>query len=172
MRAERESSPPNPPTHPWSEIAPNLWMGGHERTDHEGFIVPVVVEREFDIVYSLYRDTGHGPSAGVEDHYLDIPDGLLTAQQIREVYRFAAAATLSWHSGRKVLIRCRTGLNRSGLVLAQVLVNNGSPVEEAVELIRTRRHQRAFTNQSFVDYLTTGLLLSAQLAALGTDSDF
>ena len=172
MRTEREPSPPEPPAHPWSEIVPNLWMGGHERTDHEGFIVPVVVEREFDVVYSLHRDPGHGPSTGVADHYLAIPDGLLTAEQLREVYGFASAATLSWHSGRKVLIRCRSGLNRSGLVIAQVLVNNGSPVEEAVELIRTRRSHRAFNNQSFVDYLTTGLLLSAQLAALGTDSDF
>jgi protein-tyrosine phosphatase len=146
-------------------------MGGHDRTDHEGFVVPVVVEREFDVVYSLYRAADHGPSGGVDDHYLGIPDGMLTAEQLRDVYRFAAAATLSWHSGRKVLIRCQAGLNRSGLVLAQVLVNNGSPAEEAVELIRTRRSHQAFHNQSFVDYLTTGLLLSAQLSALGTDSD-
>jgi hypothetical protein len=172
MRTRKdEFRPPEPPTHPWSEIAANLWMGGHQRTDHEGFVVPVLVDREFDIVYSLHREPGHGPGVGVEDHFLDIPDGLLTAQQIREVYRLAAAATLSWHSGRKVLVRCQAGLNRSGLVIAQILVNNGSPAEEAVELIRTRRSPRAFHNQAFVDYLTTGLLLSAQLAALGTGSD-
>ena len=155
---------------PWDEIVPSLWMGGHEYVDREGLWTPAVVGLEFDVVYSLYQREGYGPAFGVEDHFLDIPDELLTAEQILGVFRLAAAVTFHWNAGRTVLVRCRSGLNRSGLVIAQALINNGRTAEAAVELIRARRSPRALNNQLFVDYLTTGLDLSAQLTALGTET--
>jgi hypothetical protein len=145
-------------------------MGGHEYVDHDGLWTPAVVGGEFDVVYSLYQREGYGPAEGVADHFLDLPDDLLTAEQIQAVHRVAAAVTFHRHAGRTVLVRCRSGLNRSGLVIAQVLMNNGRSAEDAVELIRARRSPCALNNQMFVDYLTTGLDLSAQLAALGTET--
>jgi hypothetical protein len=170
MHTQKGHGRPSAADDPWNEIVPHLWMGGHEYVDRDGLWTPAIVDREFDVVYSLHQREGYGPAAGVEDHFLGVPDDPLTAEQIMAVYRMAASVTFHWHSGRVVLVRCRAGLNRSGLVIAQVLINNGRSAEEAVEVIRTRRSPHALNNQTFVDYLTTSLDLSAQLTALGSET--
>lgn len=158
-----------PPRRPWNEIAPGLWMGGHEYLGPEGEWTPAVVGGEFDAVYSLHFRAGHGPAQGVEHHVLEVPDDPLTARQLLAVRDFALLAAESWKDGRQVLVRCRAGMNRSGLVVAQVLVLKGWPVADAIDLVRERRSPSALNNEVFVCYLTTGLELSAELTALGSE---
>ncbi|RFS87000.1 protein phosphatase [Actinomadura spongiicola] len=78
--------------HPWNEIVPNLWMGGHHHTAASGERVPAIVRDEFDTVISLYQRDGHGPPLHVDHHYEGMPDGPLTAAQLEAVCRLADIA--------------------------------------------------------------------------------
>ncbi|WP_107466638.1 protein-tyrosine phosphatase family protein [Streptomyces sp. MA5143a] len=147
------------PLEPWSEIVPGLWMGGHEFAGRTGTgeVEVAVVGDEFDLVLSLLRLPGYGPGDGVEHHVWPIPDGPLDGTQLAGVMRLAQAACDALEDGRKVLVRCFHGYNRSGLVVAHALVRDGHSAEEAIRLIRTRRSPWALHNELFVEYLHTGL---------------
>ncbi|KDN17734.1 protein-tyrosine phosphatase family protein [Amycolatopsis rifamycinica] len=164
MKTRQKDRDNRPPEESWNEIRPGLWMGGHVRAGAE----PVVVGREFDLVLSLYELDGHGPPPGVEHHFAEMPDGPLTQAQIGEVERFAGLAAEAVRAGRRTLVRCHAGLNRSGLVVAWTLVELGLGVPEAIELIRRRRSPWALHNQLFVQYLESGLPTARLLTGLGT----
>ncbi|MFD8636744.1 hypothetical protein [Streptomyces sp. NPDC059533] len=68
--------------------------------------------------------------------------------------------------GRTVLVRCRSGYNRSGLVVAQTLVERGEEPATAVGIVRRGRSPWALNNRMFVDYLTTGLEVAGLLVGL------
>lgn len=151
---------------PWNEIVPGLWMGGHQYVNASGERVPAVVTDEFDTVISLYQRDGHGPPPNVEHHYADLPDRPLTADQLEVVCRLAYAVVDAFRQGRRVLVRCHSGYNRSGLVVAQALMGMGYSTDEAVFLIRYRRSKWALNNHTFVDYLSTGLDVARLLTGL------
>lgn len=151
---------------PWNEIVPGLWMGGHHYADASGERVPAIVTDQFDVVVSLHRRDGHGPPGHVEHHYADLPDGPLTADQLEAVCRLAETAVDAVRHGRRVLVRCHSGYNRSGLVVAQGLVGMGYSAEDAVFVVRYRRSKWALNNHLFVDYLTTGLEVARLLTGL------
>ncbi|MFI6522036.1 hypothetical protein ACIBF1_41265 [Spirillospora sp. NPDC050679] len=151
---------------PWDEIVPLLWMGGHHYRDPVGARVPVIVGGEFDLVISLYVRDGHGPDAGVEHLRVEVPDGPLSAEQIEDVCRAAELAVESVGDGRRVLVRCHSGYNRSGLVVVQALTLLGHDTAEAISLVRRRRSEWALNNPLFVDYLNTGLDVARLLTGL------
>ncbi|MEU7607329.1 protein phosphatase [Streptomyces sp. NPDC041003] len=123
---QRDRDVPGPPPTPWDEIAPGLWMGGHYWTDPAGELHPVVVADEFDLVISLFARTGHGPGPRAEHVVAEMPDAELTAAQLRTVQRLARTAGLALDSGLTALVRCHSGYNRSGLVVAQCLVDRAA----------------------------------------------
>ncbi|GAA3977024.1 dual specificity protein phosphatase family protein [Streptomyces plumbiresistens] len=145
------------PEDAWNEVVPGLWMGGHEFRARSGQVGFAVVRDEFDLVQTLLRLPGHGPDAGVEHHVWPIPDGPLDGTQLAGVIRLARAACDALDEGRKVLVRCYHGYNRSGLVVAHALVRQGHSTEEAIRLIRSRRSPWALHNELFVEYLQAGL---------------
>ncbi|MFE9424758.1 protein phosphatase [Kitasatospora sp. NPDC006697] len=145
---------------------PGLWIGGHLWADATGTVRPAVAESEFDLVVSLYDRAGHGPAPGVEHLVQEIPNGPLTASELGAVQELASATAQAVRSGRSVLVRCRYGYNRSGLVVAQALAELGTPVAEAISLIRDRRSHAALHNDVFVQYLTTGLDIARVLSSL------
>ncbi|MDX2698577.1 protein phosphatase [Streptomyces ipomoeae] len=159
MRTRREQPDVPAPREPWSEIVPGLWMGGHAYAAGAGGgeVELAVVRDEFDLVLTLLRLPGHGPDDGVEHHVWPIPDGPLDGTQLAGVMRLAQAACDALEDGRKVLVRCYSGYNRSGLVVAHALVRDGHSPEEAIRLIRTRRSPWALHNELFVEYLHAGL---------------
>lgn len=136
---------------------PGLWMGGHQFRNRTGDLEFAVVRDEFDLVQTLLRLPGHGPDPGVEHHVWAIPDGPLDGTQLAGVMRLAQAASEALDEGRKVLVRCYHGYNRSGLVVAHALVRRGHSAEQAIRLIRSRRSPWALHNELFVDYLRAGL---------------
>ncbi|MFK4147664.1 dual specificity protein phosphatase family protein [Streptomyces sp. NPDC004065] len=145
------------PDSPWSEIVPGLWMGGHEFRSRSGQVELAVVHDEFDLVQSLLRLPGYGPDPGVEHQVWPIPDGPLDGTQLAGVMRLAQAACDALDAGRRVLVRCYSGYNRSGLVVAHALVGRGCSADEAIRLIRARRSSWALHNELFVAYLRAGL---------------
>ncbi|GAA4078783.1 hypothetical protein [Actinomadura miaoliensis] len=154
---------------PWNEIVPGLWMGGHQYRDAGGQLAPAVVDAQFDVVISLYRREGHGPAAWIDHHHVDLPDGPLSADQLEAVCLLADLAAAAVRSGRRVLVRCHSGYNRSGLVVAHALVTLGFTTEDAIFLLRRQRSPWALNNRLFVDYLTTGLDVARLLAGLEPD---
>jgi protein-tyrosine phosphatase len=141
-------------------------MGGHEYQAHSGQLEFAVVRDEFDLVQTLLRLPGHGPGPGVEHHVWPIPDGPLDGTQLAGVIRLAEAVCEALNAGRRVLVRCYHGYNRSGLVIAHALVRQGSSAEEAIRLIRARRSPWALHNELFVEYLRAGLSTARLLEEL------
>ncbi|MET8952351.1 protein-tyrosine phosphatase family protein [Streptomyces sp. NPDC004129] len=157
MRTRRMQPEVPAPDVPWSEIVPGLWMGGHEFAGGSGQREFAVVSDEFDLVLTLLRLPGYGPDAGVEHHVWPIPDGPLDGTQLAGVMRLAQTADDALEDGRRVLVRCYHGYNRSGLVVAQALIRAGHSAEEAIRMIRARRGPWALHNELFVEYLRAGL---------------
>lgn len=114
-------------------------MGGHYWTGPRGELHPAVVGDEFGLVVSLFTRSGHGPPPGVEHIVAEIPDGPLAPGQIEVVQRLAHTVAVAVRDGRRTLVRCHSGYNRSGLVVAQALAENGRKVTAAVALVRERR---------------------------------
>lgn len=56
-------------------------------------------------------------------------------------------------AGRKVLVHCLRGENRSAAVCAAILIKQGSTADAAVELLREKRGDFALSNEGFVDQL-------------------
>ncbi|MFF3430523.1 protein phosphatase [Streptomyces sp. NPDC002602] len=156
------------PDEPWSEIRPGLWMGGHFWTDSAGEVRPAVAGDEFDLVISLFTRAGHGPHLAVQHLITELPDGPLTTDQIHSVQELARTTTRALRAGRTVLVRCHSGHNRSGLVIAQSLIELGHDPHTAISLIRRRRSPRALNNETFVQYLSTGLHVAYLLSGLDT----
>jgi protein-tyrosine phosphatase len=154
------------PEHRWNEIRPHLWMGGHYWTGSAGELQLAVVKNQFDLVVSLHVEPGHGPAPGIEHRILEIPDKPLNADQIDQVRQLAVVVSAAIRNGRATLVRCYAGYNRSGLVIAQALVNLGMNIGDAIALIRRRRSPHALHNKTFEDYLRTGLDVAHLLTGL------
>ncbi|MGW4812327.1 protein phosphatase [Kitasatospora cineracea] len=166
MKTRRRGGAPDPGT-PWDEIVPGLWMGGHHWVDAAGQRRPALVGAEFDLVVSLFTAEGHGPGPGVPHRLVPVPDGPLDAGQLAGVQAAAREVAEAVGAGRAVLVRCRSGYNRSGLVVAQVLVELGLDSTEAVRRVRARRSPWALHNALFVEYLSVGLDTARLLVSLG-----
>ncbi|MFE0456526.1 dual specificity protein phosphatase family protein [Streptomyces sp. NPDC058914] len=166
MRTRSGQSGVPAPDAAWNEIVPGLWMGGLEFRGGAGQREYAVVRGEFDLVQTLLRLPGHGPDRGVRHQVWPIPDGPLDGTQLAGVMRLAQAAGEALDEGLTVLVRCRHGYNRSGLVVAHALVRRGHAVEDAIRLIRSRRSPWALHNELFVEYLRTGLSTARLLEEL------
>jgi hypothetical protein len=105
----------------------------------------------FDAVYDVYGPGLHPPADGrYVVHRIDdlpwaiVPDTVdVLAEEIAGLIR----------RGRRVVITCSTGLNRSGLVAARTLISLGHLPADAIDLVRHVRGPRALSNRAFVRYL-------------------
>lgn len=130
----------------WSEIIDGLWQGGD---------TPSPVGR-FDHVVSLCAWTegySPGPEGQAQWFIADgpIPDG------IDEIWALAHDISERLDRGEQVLVRCQMGLNRSGLLVAAVLIDRGWEPSEAIERVRTRRSPYALSNPHFEEWLLRGM---------------
>ncbi len=97
-------------------------------------------------------------------------DGPVTEDVVREAVRAARRTAIALRDGRKVLVTCNAGRNRSGLVvvLALLALFPELPPADAVRIVRERRvvpdGARALTNEDFVRLAQRGraILQSSQ----------
>ena len=155
---------------PWDEVDDLLWVGGLSWLDEHGEVRDAVVTDEFQLVVSLCKAPAHGPQKGIRHISYQIPDGPLTPKQLVRIKELAIWTSDRLRMGRKVLVRCDTGYNRSGFFAAQTLIERFINPYAAIELVRRGRSRWALNNQLFVDYLTTGLDVASLLAGLEAPS--
>jgi hypothetical protein len=113
------------------EVIPNLFLGSHP-DGHDPFAIGARVV----VCLSSRASVEAAPSDGMFLHW-PIQDGPLPDEAtLRQLARFIADSL-----GRSltVFVHCDAGLNRSALLVAQVLVERGMPPADAVRLIRARR---------------------------------
>lgn len=158
------------PTWEPNEILPGLWQGGTQDegvigcpipTGHYGF------ESNFDVVVTLYADAQPAPW-GVEEFRFGFPDANMRPIFVERIVAMAMLAHSRWRNGHEVLIRCQAGVNRSGLVMALVLMLSGRTADEAITLIRERRSAYALCNPAFEQWLrdeAAGVLADLAVAA-------
>ena len=113
-----------------------------------------VTKAHFDSVYTLYA-RANAASWNVKEIRFGFADGDMSDfDPERDLYFAVREAHADWKAGKRVLIRCQAGLNRSGLLMALVLIRDGHTPEQAVELIRQNRGDIALCNDTFVRWLT------------------
>ncbi|MFJ3833185.1 hypothetical protein ACIPWI_35300 [Streptomyces sp. NPDC090046] len=95
-----------------------------------------------------------------------IPDAAPDAHQLHTVQWLARTAGLALDAGLTTLVRCHSGYNRSGLVVAQCLVDRGLAPAEAIACVRRGRSPWALHNAVFTSYLTAGPDIAALLVGL------
>lgn len=140
----------------YTEITDRLWIGGtaDEDTTLE-FIRPQqvsITKYDFDTVITAYG-WANPCDWGVKEIRYCFYDSDMSDVDLKQLDEVAEIAYNDWKGGRRVLIRCQLGANRSALIVARVLMREGYAAQEAIDLIRTKRGQIALSNPDFVRFL-------------------
>lgn len=150
------------PTDTWSEVLPGLWLGGTHGSDDlaygsggTGLGMPqtLVNKDHFDTVITLYA-WARPADWFVKELRLGILDSDLSDFDPTTLKDLVISAHTDWRAGKRVLIRCQAGINRSSLVMALLLIRDGMSARKAIELMRKQRGMAVLANGHFVDWLT------------------
>jgi len=128
-----------------SHIEGNLWMGGCEDD--------VILEDDFVHVVSLYpweRYAIGGHTSRAEFLMYDSAE-IAPATRLNAIADYVSACM----DEGKTLVHCQAGLNRSGLISALTLIRWGYSPEDAITLLRAKRHDLVLCNETFEAWLLT-----------------
>ena len=143
------------PTSLYSEIAPNLFMGG---TADEDVIHQAVTYNKartdlpFDAIITMYA-WANPADWKVQEFRYGIYDSDISQIDLDRLKQAVEFGYNRWLSGDRVLVRCQAGLNRSGLVTALIMMSTGLDAETAIEQIRKNRAEIALFNTHYVEWL-------------------
>src|SRR4051812_6463328 len=133
------------PEEPFAEIAPRLFQGG-TLTASGASVDPS--ELDFDSVLTLYR-SAPWCAAPINERRFLFEDGKVIPESVQDAVDWAWS---QWALQKKrLLVRCQAGLNRSGLIVALVLIRDGHDPDDAIRLVRGRRSPYALVNRHFVE---------------------
>jgi hypothetical protein len=143
----------------WSEILPNLWVGGTDDDDTIEDSANIHTSRnitkdEFDAVVTLYA-WANPVDWMVEELRFGFYDSGISHIDMGALHRAASFAVDQVRDGNKVLIRCQAGLNRSGLTAALALIQMGYKPEDAINLLREKRSKYVLCNGEFEEFVRT-----------------
>lgn len=139
------------PKETWTEVYPNLWQGGTDDNDVLGCIEdePFITEQDFDTVVTLHAWTNPA-DWGVKELRHPFHDGVVGKDiSPEDLFFLVKFVNDELNKGKRVLVRCLAGLNRSGLVNALVLVRKGVTVQEALKHLRKVRSEWVLCNEDF-----------------------
>ena len=143
------------PTSLYSEIAPNLFMGG---TADEDVIHQAVAYNKartdlpFDAIITMYA-WANPADWRVQEFRYGIYDSAIADIDLDRLKQAVEFGYNRWLSGDRVLVRCQAGLNSSGLVTALIMMSTGLDAETAIEQIRKNRADVALFNNNYVEWL-------------------
>ena len=141
----------------YSEVAPNLFMGGTDdlaTIDKAQELKYFNGKNEFDCVVTLYAWAAPA-NWGVEERRFGFPDAEIIEDYLPTIIELAQWAHSKWASGKRVNIRCQAGLNRSGLVTALTLMISGMTADQAIDTLREKRSSYALCNGEYEHWLLT-----------------
>ena len=141
----------------YSEVAPNLFMGGTDDNatiDHPQELQYFEGGNTFDCVVTLYAWAAPA-NWGVEERRFGFPDADIIEEYLPTIIELAQWAHAKWSSGKRVNIRCQAGLNRSGLITALTLMISGMSADEAIDTLREKRSTYALCNGEYEHWLLT-----------------
>jgi ADP-ribose pyrophosphatase YjhB (NUDIX family)/protein-tyrosine phosphatase len=125
---------------PWAEVVPGLWMGGNRQPPTSDL---------FDAVLTLGYRAKVIAGIPVEDQLewrIADAERPPPAEGLASVVAFVLER---WQAGKRVLVRCELGLNRSGLIVGLVLVASGMSGDDAVAAIGKARGYLALSNRTY-----------------------
>jgi hypothetical protein len=142
-----------------SEILPGLWVGGTDDLDtieYSGNLhaPKAITKKDFDAVVTLYA-WANPVDWMVEEMRFGFYDSDVDHIDREALASAVGFARRKWQAGKKVLIRCQAGLNRSGLTAALVLMQSGYTADEAITLLRDKRSKYVLCNGEFEAFLRT-----------------
>lgn len=150
----------------WSEIIDGLYQGGTDEFDELGSssrgqgirafadIRTQITKRDFDTVITAYSQANPAGHTVKELRFTFHDGDMRDLNPESDLAFLVREAHADWKAGKKVLIRCQAGINRSGLITALVLIREGYSPQEAIDLIRSKRCEAALTNSHFATWLT------------------
>lgn len=127
-------------------IKGRLWQSGS--VDKDELPHEVIINLTHDDPYMHFRDYNR--------IYLKMPliDGDITEVDVEAVEHLVDLAVHYVNAGRKVLVHCNAGLNRSGLVCAMILCKiNKMTGKQAIETLRIARSPYVLCNDSFSQWI-------------------
>jgi hypothetical protein len=158
----------------FSEILPGLFMGGTAGGDtiYEPQIPDFRrADLPFDSIVTMYY-ASRPADWNVQELRYAIKDSHLGDVNLDRLLRAVQWGWEQWAiRGDRVLVRCQGGLNRSGLVMALILIKNGMDAGQAIETIRLKRGERALYNNDYVMWLLDNGDAFARDAVLPIDQE-
>jgi protein-tyrosine phosphatase len=137
----------------WSEVIEGLWQGGTADHDVQGALKkPMITTKDFDTVITMYAHANPVDWFVKELRY-GVWDSNMKDFAVEELFEIVRFAHTEWKAGKKVLIRCQAGWNRSGLITALVLMREGMEAQKAIQVIRKNRSKYALKNSVFAEWL-------------------
>ena len=134
------------PIAPYSEVVSGLFQASTELSPLQLFT------HGFDAVFDLSgRD--RGDDLADETYVVHAIDDVPWISEPESIHRLGAQVAELVRSGKKVVVNCMSGLNRSGLLVARALIELGHAPLEAVELVRRARGPHALSNRQFMRFL-------------------
>ena len=141
----------------YSEILTNLFMGGTDDEDVIHIPARIYSRREdlpFDSMVTMYA-WARPADWNVQEFRYGVPDASIKEIDLNRLRQAVEFGYDRWKQGDRLLVRCQAGLNRSGLVMALILIKDGFTPYQAIDLIRQRRTGIALFNENFANWLLT-----------------
>ena len=141
----------------YSEILTNLFMGGTDDEDVIHIPARIYSRREdlpFDSMVTMYA-WARPADWNVQEFRYGVPDASIKDIDLNRLRQAVEFGYDRWKRGDRLLVRCQAGLNRSGLVMALILIKDGFTPYQAIDLIRQRRTDIALFNENFANWLLT-----------------
>jgi protein-tyrosine phosphatase len=136
-------------------ILPNLFQGGTDDLDVIHLAQVINHPRKdlpFDAIVTMYA-WARPADWNVQEFRYGVPDASISDIDLNRLRQAVEFGYDRWKAGDRVLVRCQAGLNRSGLVLALILIKDGLTPQEAINRIRENRGSDALFNADFHDWL-------------------
>ena len=146
----------------FAELVPGLHIGSHPEPEDP-------FELGATVVVSLTSGTSARaiPRYGVLIHW-PIEDGPIPPPEILDAV--ASFIDVCLEVGNAVFVHCQSGINRSALVVARILMKRGMSAQDAIDLVRERR--KGALSDGYADWLVSHPLGDASPApASSSDSD-
>jgi len=139
----------------YSMVAPNLFQGGTDDLD----VIHLAqtnnrprVDLPFDAIVTMYA-WARPADWNIQEFRYGVPDASIKDIDLSRLRQAVEFGYDRWKQGDRVLVRCQAGLNRSGLVLALILIKDGLTPAHAIERIRINRGPDALFNENFHAWL-------------------